>query len=625
MATPSIFVIRGDLTRLQADVIVYPTSRAQEGIGHLAQAMHLQVAGFAEVYGGPHAQRPGVLEGPADAYWLPLPAERGSLKGVVVVATAYADAKIIADATTRAIELALEQLPVRASKRRLIAFPSLGTGAGGSKHDPMTLNVAQLEAAAAAVDGIEDVDVVMVGLTTTDQRRLLAARAEVRSRAEYPWLAPLRERDLLHNTEHEEEELTTALIRGECVLFLGSGLSIGAKLPNWNKLIEKLIEDAPQIREMLWERALRGLNNDAVSVVKTIIDTLAENPKLNFDDYLDVAEWHEEFSAEHGKHHLKHIIDLYGAEASKAHPPTVAHYLLMGLPLRIFVTTNYDHLIEHTLDGLSRTRQVIVRDKDVPKTGDFNIASVVKFHGHAAYPDEADSESGGIVLTRSDYRRFFERSPAKATLLKGLLLNHHFFFVGYSLEDTDFRHLHDEVVGMLRDAKRPAFATSLDKEAGAVIPHLPGLQPILFQGDAFGDRVHEMWRWFDHLAESAVGSPLTFLTKPTTPNALPNLGKLHSDLRAVGRRAERLLNEGELSPSEIATLEPIFELLGKLGWNPGNWTQSTTNGGRWSALWERMSQLASGDAPLRQRLLQQAISSCERKEQKTRLVGLLEE
>jgi len=30
-----------------------------------------------------------------------------------------------------------------------------------------------------------------------------------------------------------------------------SASSIGAKLPNWNKLFEKLIEDAPQIREML--------------------------------------------------------------------------------------------------------------------------------------------------------------------------------------------------------------------------------------------------------------------------------------------------------------------------------------------------------------------------------------
>jgi len=622
MATPSIFVIRGDLTRLQADAIVYPTSCAQEGVGHLAQAMNQQVVGFKEVYGGPQEPRPGSLERRGDAYWLPLP-ENSSVKGVVVVATAYADAESIANATARSIQVALEALPVRESKRRIIAFPSLGTGAGGSKHDPMTLNVAQFEAAAAAIDGVEDVDVVMVGVTMTDQRRLLAARAEVRSRGEYSWLEPLRERDLLHTTEHDEEELTTALNRGECVLFLGSGLSIGAKLPNWNKLIEKLIEDVPQIREMLWERALRGLNETAVSVVKTVIDTLAENPRLNFDDYLDVAEWHEELSAEHGRNHLKHIIDLYGAEASSAHPPTVAHYLLMGLPLRIFVTTNYDHLIEHTLDGLSRSRQVIVRDKDVPKTGDFNVASVVKFHGHAAESEGTDAESGGIVLTRSDYRRFFERSPAKAALLRGLLLNHHFFFVGYSLEDTDFRHLHDEVVGMLRDAKRPAFAISLDKPAGATIPHLPGLQPILFEGESFETRVHEMWRWFDHLSEAAVGSPLTFLTKQETPRSLPNLDALHTELLAVGRRAESLLRDGALSTSEIATLEPIFELLGKLGWNPGVWTQMTGSGGRWSALWERMSELAAGEPPLRQRLLQQALSSCERKEQKTRLVALL--
>ena len=55
---------------------------------------------------------------------------------------------------------------------------------------------------------------------------------------------------------------------------------------------------------------------------------------------------------------------------------------------------------------------------------------------------------------RFDYATFFERRPAMAILLEGLLLNQTFFFVGYSLRDPNFRQVFSRIARMLREARR---------------------------------------------------------------------------------------------------------------------------------------------------------------------------
>ena len=141
--------------------------------------------------------------------------------------------------------------------------------------------------------------------------------------------------------------------------------------------------------------------------------------------------------------------------------PTLAHYLLLSLPVRQVVTTNYDDLLERALEALKRYPVKVVRQEDVARTGRGDGVHVVKLHGDAAEPDE-------IVLCRDDYDEFFERRPAMALLLEGLLLNRTFFFVGYGLRDPNFRQVYSRIARMLREARRPAFATSFESagEAG---------------------------------------------------------------------------------------------------------------------------------------------------------------
>ena len=103
---------------------------------------------------------------------------------------------------------------------------------------------------------------------------------------------------------------------------------------------------------------------------------------------------------------------------------------------------------------------------------------MVKLHGDAAEP-------GAIVLCRDDYDEFFERRPAMALLLEGLMLNRTFLFVGYGLRDPNFRQVFGRVGRMLREAHRPAFATSFES-AGPGARHVA--PPVGGEGAAPGRR-----------------------------------------------------------------------------------------------------------------------------------------
>src|SRR5205823_6157671 len=84
--------------------------------------------------------------------------------------------------------------------------------------------------------------------------------------------------------------------------------------------------------------------------------------------------------------------------------PAPAHYLLLSLPFRLIITTNYDDLLERALIALKRHPIKVVRQEDVARTGQGDGVFVVKLHGDAAEPE-------GVVLARDDYDEFFQARP----------------------------------------------------------------------------------------------------------------------------------------------------------------------------------------------------------------------
>jgi hypothetical protein len=454
-------------------------------------------------------------------------------------------------AVRNAVTAAVENLRAAGRKGRLlVALPAFRVGRGGDYRQRLHSARAQVQAAREVLGRLEGVDVAFVTYTPALYRIFLEARRGLLGPADdgtprYP-------------------ELERAVRGGACVLFVGAGLSSAAGLPGWHELIEILA------RDLKLERLERA-------------------------DPLDVAQWYRE---KFGNARLAEVLrETFG----KAGQPTLAHYLLLGLPVRHVITTNYDALIEQALTALKRHPVTVVRQEEVVHTGG-EAVYVVKLHGDARHPEDA-------VLTRDDYSTFFEKRPAMALLLEGLLLNRTFFFVGYSLRDLNFREVFGRVARMLREAKWPAFATSFDVSSDTA-PYLKQqwraqqLELVPITGESPAERQQAFLRFLDRLSEEVTMQAAPLALAHDVPVSGP-VAQLRADLQRVGDRVEELCQR-ELEDGERRFLADALAFLTRHGWRP-------TRGGSGRALsrlWQCLAE-QTPDPGERRRYLIAALSHAE--------------
>jgi O-acetyl-ADP-ribose deacetylase (regulator of RNase III) len=366
--TGHIFIAPGDITQLSADAIAFSASTYLGRDGNLCSSFEANVPGFSQWYAELHLSQTIPVE-LGSTYWMPLSADRKPHGVVVVVSTGGGDTEDKAGlAVRRAIAEAAGRLRESGrTDRLLIALPAFRVGRGGDHRQRLKSARAQLQAAVEALKEHDGVDVAFLTYTPALYRIFLEARHEM--------LGP-QEASIPRYSE-----LVQALQARACVLFVGAGLSTGAGMPSWDQFIARLRQELK----------------------------IADEARV---DHLDLAQWYREHF---GK---KRLAELLRTTFSTEGPPTLAHYLLMALPLRHVITTNYDRLLEQALMALKRHPLPVIRQEDVVHTGGAGVY-VVKLHGDAQHPDQ-------IVLTRDDYHTFFENRPAMALLLEGLLLNHSF-------------------------------------------------------------------------------------------------------------------------------------------------------------------------------------------------------
>ena len=549
-----LFVAPGDLTQLSAHAIAYSASNYLGRDGNLFSSFRAHVPGFAPWY-IELARREAPRCTVGDTFWLELDRRHRPHGVVVVVSTGRGDVPDKAGAAVRAsFTTAVERLRAMGhNERLLIALPAFRVGMGGDRRQRLHSARLQVAAALDVLQQHDRADAVFLTYTPTLYQIFLEAR-----------------RQLLGSPPADVDRypaLEQALLAGECVLFAGAGLSRGAGLPDWDELVRRLASD---------------LGIDAQQRL----------------DYLDLAQWHRE---RFGPAAMAEVIRQTFSHPERTPLPTLAHYLLLSLPLRHVITTNYDDLLERALTALKRHPIKVVQQEDVARTGTGGVY-VVKLHGDAGSPEE-------IVLSRDDYDEFFTRRPAMALLLEGLLLNQTFFFVGYGLRDPNFRQIYSRIARILREARRPAYATTFEA-TGDRGPYLrqqwrnKQLHLIPIEGADDEERERHFLRFLDCLAEEVtLRRPGLFLAPDVdVPPALTALRSLLTE--RVGHELEEL-TQLELSGPEVLHLAEVLQFLASHGWRPRPY------GGRdLCRLWAELAEQAP-DPASRRRMLIQALACAE--------------
>ncbi len=566
-----VFIANGDITRLSADVVGFSASTNLTADGHLYSAFAQHVAGFAEQFKA--LPRPCQV---GDAFWLPQ-AGGGRPLGVVVVAAAggltLSREKKIRRAVRNCLESAVGQVgPTEAGRSRpLIALPTFRRGLGGDRSWRLASARLQVRTAHEFLQAHPDVDVAFVAYTADSYRVFLQARRE-------EGLAPISP-----VPAEAVADLVGAVREHRCVLFAGAGLSAGAGLPDWAELVGRLAEELG----------------------------VADAGSADVDQSLDLAQWYMEA---HGREALgRRVSELFAAGGSR---PTLAHYLLLSLPVRLVLTTNFDDLLEQTLTGLRRYATAVVDEKDVVRTGEAEGVFVVKLHGDARRAE-------GMVLCRDDYESFFRQRPALAVLLEALLLNQTFLFVGYGLKDPNFRQIHSRIAAILEEAKRQAFALTVEgySSAQALLAgqwDRKGVRLVAMPGGSLEERVRASWVFLDWLAdEAAQHGPSLFLARD-----VPDAGRLSALRRVliegVGKAVEEAF-QGPLEEGEARLLADVLAFLVRHGWqaDPGSGTHT------WR-LWAALAA-AVADPRDKRRLLAAALGHAERFADVTRILDALKE
>lgn len=222
---------------------------------------------------------------------------------------------------------------------------------------------------------------------------------------------------------HIPYELLEAIRQGECLPVIGAGFSLNAILPDG--------EHMP-----LW-------NDLCVEVSNRLGEESSGNPIKDLSNYCDKNK----------KWGLVNLLrDCLHIRTAR---PGSAHIEFATLPFKQVVTTNFDFLLERAYEATNRSYLPVV-DEDMlafsPAVGEIKL---IKMHGDLHHPSL-------LVVTEDDYDGFSINRERMSMVIANLLISNTILFIGYSIDDPDFRQIWNLVKKYFGEFRRPAYALVVD-------------------------------------------------------------------------------------------------------------------------------------------------------------------
>jgi len=232
------------------------------------------------------------------------------------------------------------------------------------------------------------------------------------------------------NELHIPYELLDDIRHGECIPVVGAGFSLNAVLPDgcrmplWNDLCKEV---SIRLKEESTGNPIKDLSNYC---------------------YKTDGKW-EVVSL------LRECLHVRVAK------PGPAHIEFASLPFKQVITTNFDFLLERAYEAVGKSYLPVI-DEDMlnfsPSSDDIKL---IKMHGDLHHPNL-------LVVTEDDYDGFSVNREGMFMSITSLLLYNTILFIGYSVDDPDFRQMWSWVKKYSKGIRRPAYALIVDATSSRI-------------------------------------------------------------------------------------------------------------------------------------------------------------
>lgn len=135
--------------------------------------------------------------------------------------------------------------------------------------------------------------------------------------------------------------------------------------------------------------------------------------------------------------------------------PGNAHVAFCNLQFDIVCTTNFEFLLEKGYQFVPRYCIPIVEEEQLAISNIKDGVTLIKLHGDLHHPNK-------LVITEEDYDKFLHKNPMLATHVANLLISRTALFIGYSLDDSDFRQVWQVIKERLGNLKRHAYVLKVN-------------------------------------------------------------------------------------------------------------------------------------------------------------------
>lgn len=207
-------------------------------------------------------------------------------------------------------------------------------------------------------------------------------------------------------------EFTKELHSRNAAAFIGAGFSMSSGYVNWHDLLKGVVAD------------------------------LGLDPKKEHD-LVSVAQYSVNKAGGNRNALTRTILHNIGVVKK----PTRGHHILASLPIHTFWTTNYDKLIETSLEEAKKIPDVKHTLEQLSTTWPNRDAVIYKMHGDVGDPTNA-------VICKDDYERYPFKMGQFASLLRGDLIEKTFLFLGFSFTDPNIDFILSRVRAVLEENQR---------------------------------------------------------------------------------------------------------------------------------------------------------------------------